>query len=130
MYILQLYQFSSTSLKNKPLYQSQTNFKEQLFGPVFSNEHTNASSWKNFKETQKLKKKTSIYMLASFIVSIHHSVKRFVNMLTIHAYYTSYCLRTNLTWVTNVEQIEKAFVYVLALNFYEIILFKENGHLF
>lgn len=82
MYILQLYQFSSTSLK-KPLYQSQTNFKEQLFGPVFSNEHTNASSWKNFKETQKLKK-TSIYMLASFIVSIHHSVKRFVNMLTIH----------------------------------------------
>lgn len=84
MYILQLYQFSSTSLKNKPLYQSQTNFKEQLFGPVFSNEHTNASSWKIFKETQKLKKKTSIYMLASFIVSIHHSVKRFVNMLTIH----------------------------------------------
>lgn len=83
MYILQLYQFSSTSLK-KPLYQSQTNFIEQLFGPVFSNEHTNASSWENFKETQKLKKKTSIYMLASFIVSIHHSVKRFVNMLTIH----------------------------------------------
>lgn len=69
-------------------------------------------------------------MLASFIVSIHHSVKRFVNMLTIHAYYTSYCLQTNLRWVTNVEQIEKAFVYVLALNFYEIFLSKENGHLF
>lgn len=67
MFILQLYQFSSTSLKNKPLYQSQTNFKEQLFGPVFSNEHTSASLWKNFKETQKL-----------------NSVKRFVNMLNIH----------------------------------------------
>lgn len=29
-----------------------------------------------------------------------------------------------------VGNIEKAFVYVLALNFYEIILSKENGHLF
>lgn len=28
------------------------------------------------------------------------------------------------------NKLKKAFVYVLALNLYEIILSKENGHLF